>query len=76
MKVVLTAAARRDIREPSAYYEAARDGLGLESLDRIEDGIDKIAANPLAHRKVLGETRRYLLEKFPCALWFRVEKKV
>jgi plasmid stabilization system protein ParE len=75
LKIVITKAARRDIAAAAAHYESAREGLGVEFLDRVEDGIDKIAANPLAYRKAVGENRRCLVERFPYALWFRVAKK-
>lgn len=75
MKIVLTKAARKDITEAAEHYERARQGLGAEFLDRVEEGIDKISANPLAYRKVLGDSRRCLIERFPCALYFIVKKK-
>jgi plasmid stabilization system protein ParE len=75
LKVIVTRQAKADVAAAAEHYERAREGLGAEFLDRVEDGIDKIAANPLAYRRVFGEIRRCNLEQFPFALWYRLSGK-
>lgn len=72
MHVVLTSTAERDVASAAEWYEAKREGLGGEFLDRVEEAIDRIGMNPLAYRKVTGENRRCLVEQFPYALWFKI----
>ena len=76
MKVFLTKIAQRDIDKAAEWYERQREGLGFTFLDRIDQGLDKIALNPTGYRKVFGENRRCTLEQFPYALWFKVENDV
>jgi plasmid stabilization system protein ParE len=76
LKVLLTKIAQRDIDKAAEWYERQREGLGFTFLDRVDQGLDKIALNPTGYRKVFGENRRCTLEQFPYALWFKVENDV
>jgi toxin ParE1/3/4 len=75
LRVLLTRAAKADVKAAAEWYEQHRDGLGLEFTDRVLETIDSIAEHPLAHRKVIAEARRANLEQFPYALWYTVEPK-
>jgi toxin ParE1/3/4 len=76
LKVLLTRIAQRDIDNAAEWYERQRGGLGSEFLDCVEVAIGKIELSPLAYRKVVGENRRCSIERFPYALWFKVEGDV
>jgi plasmid stabilization system protein ParE len=73
LKVVLTRNARNDIAEAADWYEAKREGLGDEFLDKVDLALERIGTNPLGYRKVTGENRRCLLDQFPYALFFKIE---
>jgi hypothetical protein len=49
------------------------DGLGQHFLDRVDQALDRIALNPAGYPKIAGENRRCNLERFPYALWFKIE---
>jgi plasmid stabilization system protein ParE len=69
----LTRAAEADVLHAASWYEAQRDGLGAEFVERVQAPIEKISANPMGYAKVINEVRRCGIQKFPYALWFRVE---
>jgi hypothetical protein len=48
-------------------------GSGRHYLDRVDQAIDRIALNPAGYAKIAGENRRCNLERFPYALWFKIE---
>jgi toxin ParE1/3/4 len=73
LNVVLTSNARNDIADAADWYEAKREGLGDEFLSRVDQALESIGSNPLAYRKVSGENRRCSLDKFPYALFFKIE---
>ncbi len=71
--VRLTHVAESDIAEAAAWYEAEREGLGVQFVDRVQQAIDRIAENPMGYAKVIEDARRAPLEQFPYGLWYRVE---
>jgi toxin ParE1/3/4 len=71
--VIISPAAKADILKASSWYEAARPGLGTSFLQRVDEAVEKIGRNPLTYRKVKGQNRRLNLERFPYALFYRVE---
>jgi plasmid stabilization system protein ParE len=73
LNVRLTRTALNDIGAAADWYQAKRDGLGDEFLARVDEAIEKIGANPLSYRKVSCENRRCNVERFPYALFFKVE---
>jgi plasmid stabilization system protein ParE len=59
------------------FYEAQRLGLGYSFLDAVEEGYQRLLANPLA-RALLppsGRTRRCLLKRFPYGLIYVVKEQ-
>ena len=70
----ITETARGEIERAAAWYEGQREGLGIKFTDRVLETIDRIAANPVGYRKVVGEARRATVHKFPYALWFKLNE--
>jgi plasmid stabilization system protein ParE len=66
-------AALADVEVAFRWYEAERTGLGEEFVGVVDAAIDRILEFPgaclIAHR----DARRYLLERFPYCLYYRVE---
>ena len=56
------------------WYEAQRDGLGMEFFGRVDEAVQKISINPLGYRKVFGDARRINLRQFPFGLWYKMEQ--
>lgn len=66
-------AAFLDIRAAYAWYEGQRLGLGDEFAASLRSAVLSVVAFPTAHQVVHREMRRFLLERFPFALYFRAD---
>lgn len=66
--------ARRELFEASAFYEGESQGLGEVFLDAVQHGVGRLESHPRAGRRVLGETRRYLVSRFPYSIFYRMEQ--
>jgi len=64
-----------DAHEAFAWYEAAATGLGHELLRCYFAAVAIAQREPLLFPKIYGEFRRVLLDRFPYALYFRIERK-
>jgi len=71
-RVVFRPQAEDDALEIRQWYEARREGLGAEFGLAVDALIVRVASNPLAFQRAHGETRRAVLARFPCAIYFRV----
>lgn len=71
--LVVRAAAAADIEDAHAWYERARRGLGWEFLAAVATALDRIRDNPVLYPVVHRDTRRALVPRFPCALFYRAE---
>lgn len=65
-------AACLDIRVAFKWYDAQRPGLGDEFIAAVDAGINVVLAFPDAHPAVHRDTRRFLIERFPYGLFYRV----
>lgn len=74
--VVFRPQAEDDVLEARAYYESRRVGLGREFGVAVEALVTRIADNPLLFPKVDNETRRAVLSRFACAIYFRLSDEV
>jgi plasmid stabilization system protein ParE len=72
-KLMLSAEARRELREAAAWYETLSLGLGRELLAAARDCFRRIEATPSTGSPVEGVreatgARRVLLKRFPYAI--------
>lgn len=74
MSVGLSPSADADIQRAYSWYEAQRQGLGVEFVQRVDEAIAKIERNPLAHAKLILDARRINLKQFPYGLWYTVRE--
>ena len=72
LDVVFRREAENEVLEAQRWYESRREGLGDEFADALDALVARIVANPLAFRRVRGETRRGILSRFPYAVYFRL----
>lgn len=72
-RVRFLAAAATDIEAAFVWYEAQRPGLGHEYLRAVRAAIDSTLAFPEACPVAHRETRRFLVERFPYCVFYRVE---
>lgn len=62
-----------DAHEAFVWYETAATGLGHDFLRSYFATVAAVQRQPLIHRRVYKHFRRAFLERFPYALYFRVE---
>lgn len=64
-------AARAEIIEATARYEAQRPGLGVEFVTEIDRCVALAAEQPLLYAVVHKDTRRVTARRFPYSVYFR-----
>ena len=72
-RVSFLGAAYLDIRAAFEWYDAQRPGLGDDFIAAVDTGLHAVLAFPDAHPAVHRDTRRFLIERFPYALFYRVD---
>jgi toxin ParE1/3/4 len=72
MSIIYHPEAEMELNEAASYYEAKLATLGGQFIDEIETAIKFIAADPIRWRKIDREVRRYLLNRFPYAIYYRL----
>lgn len=70
--VLLTSEAEADVEEAFRWYEAQRRGLGAAFRHALDVAFLAVASRPATYAVVYRNTRRFLLPKFPYALYYRV----
>jgi len=73
--VVFRPQAEAEVLEVRRWYEGRREGLGNEFGAEVDAMVARIVENPMAFRRVRGETRRGVLKRFPYAVCFRAPAK-
>ncbi|HEX8152104.1 MAG TPA: type II toxin-antitoxin system RelE/ParE family toxin [Thermoanaerobaculia bacterium] len=69
-RVVVRAAAKRDIREARAWYSGISRALGDDVIAAIDEAIARATEYPEAFPVVRQGFRRVLLRRFPYALFY------
>jgi hypothetical protein len=64
--------ATAEIGEAARYYEKRVNGLGTQFLDEVDEAVRGIAAMPKSWPVIECDVRRYLLRRFPFALYYRI----
>jgi hypothetical protein len=72
LDVVFRPQAEDEALEVRQWYESRRPGLGREFGQAVDVLIARIATSPFAFPRVHNETRRAVLSRFPCAVYFRL----
>lgn len=72
MKRVIIPQAQQDIEEIAAYYAKRKVGLDEEFLVAVEAAMAEITHNPLRFERVRPGIRRYLMDRFPYGIYFRM----
>jgi plasmid stabilization system protein ParE len=67
--------AREELEQSAAWYEMREPGLGDEFLEEVEETIIRILRNPETWRKIHGDVRWCLMERFPFAALYRFREQ-
>ena len=70
-RVVFRPEAAAEALDTRNWYEGRQPGLGVAFRKCLDDAIERLAKDPSQFRRVSGETRRALLDRFPYAVYFR-----
>ena len=76
MRVVFSTEVWEEVSESENYYEEEVEGLGVAFRVAIKESIEEIKKFPNASRKIYGPFQRYLTQRFPFGIIFRVEGEI
>lgn len=71
LPIVLRDEAQAEFDEAFDYYEGQPAGLGVDFVARVQQVFDRIGANSLMHRVVLGDIRKAVVTRFPYCVFSR-----
>lgn len=74
--VEIDAVALAEAVEAQAFYAAQRPGLGDEFAAELDKAILRIAAYPMVWPPFSDRTRRYLMDRFPYSVVYRLSGQV
>jgi len=66
-------AARQDAIDTRSWYEDRQSGLGILFSESLAAAVGRLQAAPLSYPQVMGPVRRVILQRFPYAVYFRVQ---
>ena len=72
MKIEFTIHAYYELRDAVDYYNLKLEGLGDRFKENVQEGLTRIEAYPDAWEKQTESTRRYVLNRFPYKIVYRV----
>ena len=66
--------AQAEATETRVWYEQRQPGLGEAFTTELASIVGRIAENPQQFRRVRGDVRRGVLNRFPYAVYFRMHQ--
>lgn len=72
LPLVLRDAAQADFDEAFDYYEDRQPGLGVAFAERLQECLDRVAAQPQWHGLVFADVRQAMVKKFPFVVCYRL----
>lgn len=68
--VIIDSEAENELAESVLFYERRQPGLGLDFEHAMRDAVRSIQANPDRHPMQSNGTRRFVMERFPFAIYY------
>jgi toxin ParE1/3/4 len=75
-QTLITPEAEADIEEAYRWYEERLEGLGVDFLDCLDNGIESIKNNPEMYPVVHGSLRRLLIRRFPYGIFYTISESL
>jgi plasmid stabilization system protein ParE len=72
MQVIQHPEATAELTEAAQVYERKVPALGAQFLDAVDEAVAAVLAAPERWRIIEDEVRRYLMPRFPYAIYYRV----
>ncbi|HEU5237059.1 MAG TPA: type II toxin-antitoxin system RelE/ParE family toxin [Pyrinomonadaceae bacterium] len=72
MRLIYHPHAERELINAAQYYESCLSTLGVQFLDEADLAVAKILEAPDRWRIIEKNVRRYLMPRFPYAIYYRV----
>ncbi len=72
-QIQISQLAESDISQATLWYSDKNKKLGLDYLNLLNSKFNQISINPLQFPVVHKEIRRALLQKYPYAIYFKIE---
>jgi plasmid stabilization system protein ParE len=72
MKLIYHPAAEAEVVAAARFYAQRVGGLGAEFLDEFDASIAVLLHAPDRWRIIKGDKRRYLMQRFPYGIYFRI----
>lgn len=71
-RVLIRAAAEKDLNEAHKWYEGQKTGLGAEFLVSIAEAFTRLEQNPERYVLLYKDFRRVLVERFPYRIFYQL----
>ncbi len=71
MRLIYHPHAEQELIDAARFYQERVPGLGSEFLDAVDGAISAIQSSPEQWKIIEANVRRYLIRRFPYAIYFR-----
>jgi toxin ParE1/3/4 len=72
MNLEIIPQAQRDIADAAKFYQRESAELSADFLDEVDRAVAAIVARPTTFEQVRRGLRRYLVERFPYGIYYRM----
>jgi toxin ParE1/3/4 len=73
IRIKVSAEARDEMLEAAAWYNGREGGLGMKFLAACDKAFEEISIDPRRHLHVGDGFHRYLMPKFPFAVFYEIQ---
>jgi plasmid stabilization system protein ParE len=73
-RVLIRAAAEKDLDDAHKWYNGQRPGLGDEFLVSIAEALTRLEQHPERYRVIYKDFRRVLVERFPYRIFYQLRE--
>lgn len=74
-EIVVHESADDELSAAAVFYESRETDLGKEFLEELSQAFQRIIARPFSYSIHFDEYRRYLMDRFPYQVVYRIEGK-
>ncbi len=73
-EIIYAPEAKEETKAAAKYYEECQKGLGNGFLDAIDLAVKNLSESPYLYRKLRGQFRRCLVDKFPFGIIYTIQE--